>query len=708
MRQLRRWLAAALIVTLTCSGTLTGYAAAAPPDCDETLYITLDGHGAIEDSSIVKRYAVLEDGEITDYGRYEVLKNLSTKAEPVVGEDGSYTFPVKAEDGAFYIEGKTAVAESDLPWKIEVSYLLNGVKTEPEKLAGASGLVEITVDLLPNKNVSDYYRNNMALTMTTMVDMDEVLSLRAEGAQVQTVGNMSAVAFFALPGEECHYTIAIGSEDFSFTGLIFLMVPLTMEQLNDVGDLREAKEKVEDSGEALSDSLDVILDTMEQMRGGLADTADGLRSLDDARGIIHSSKDSIYAQADEALDSLGGLASSLEPFEEHMNQAQDALNSIRLDLDDMIYDIDELGPQLGDLKNTVRYLRDDMKEIWDAMNSPQFQMASSQFTALMGKTHADLQGMREAQGRLGDSLEDLEMLLARMQSVGAALEASDILDEDIPDEDIEDEEGRARTASGSNWNNPYVMATVGEVIDSTVGLVGSTGVTDDAAGMILLTEQVLTALAQKQATGAAAVHEMGDLLTIIGRIGDVGEDLTEDIDGLNLTLEKYHPEALSALADVGRMTENASASLSSMEVFLRTVRRETEKAADPLNEGARESLNGLADVLDRAGEGLAETGVLRSAKDTVKSTIEDEWDRFSGEHTTILDIDLDAAPMSFTSDKNPSPHSMQIILRTKEILEDADDTKAEVDESFRPDGNILHRIGNIFKRIWEAICSLFS
>lgn len=78
------------------------------------------------------------------------------------------------------------------------------------------------------------------------------------------------------------------------------------------------------------------------------------------------------------------------------------------------------------------------------------------------------------------------------------------------------------------------------------------------------------------------------------------------------------------------------------------------------------------------------------------------------EHTTILDIDLEAKPVSLTSEKNPSPDSIQIIMRTKEVTKDDSEDAAEVDESFHPEGNVFQRIANIFRKIWEAICSLFQ
>lgn len=112
-------------------------------------------------------------------------------------------------------------------------------------------------------------------------------------------------------------------------------------------------------------------------------------------------------------------------------------------------------------------------------------------------------------------------------------------------------------------------------------------------------------------------------------------------------------------------------------------------------------------MLDHLNSGLGQTKVIRDAKNTIKDTIDDKWDEFSDEHTTILDIDLEAKPVSLTSEKNPSPDSIQIIMRTKEITKDDSEDTAGVDENYYPDGNVFHRIANIFRRIWAAVCSLF-
>ncbi len=61
-----------------------------------------------------------------------------------------------------------------------------------------------------------------------------------------------------------------------------------------------------------------------------------------------------------------------------------------------------------------------------------------------------------------------------------------------------------------------------------------------------------------------------------------------------------------------------------------------------------------------------------------------------------------------TSAKNPSPKSIQIILRTGEIKHNEEDKESKVDEDFHPDGNVFQRIGNIFKNIFGFFSSIFK
>ncbi len=745
MKKYNRILSMGLAVIVSLESVLPALASPDVPQYDETLYVTMDPYGGIKESSIVKNYQMNGNSKVVDYGIYDKVMNLTDHSEPVVGEDGSITFSPEETGSRFYFEGRTQTEKSQLPWDIKVSYRLNGVEKKAEELAGEKGLIEVNVDLVPNKGVSDYYRNNMALMASTVVDMDKNLSLEAEGAQVQSVGNLNMVVFFELPGEEGHYSIRIGSDDFKFPGIVFAMVPLTVSQLDKVADLRDAKETMEDSADAISDSLDVVLDTMGNMQKGIADTADGLRGLDKTRQIFAASKGKVYEDADEALAALDNLSQTLRPFYNHTQNAGNALNEIRTQTNHMVGILDDLSPDLGDLQDGVRYLRDEVEELRKMAKNSQTDMKSQAFMGQVKKIEGHLNTLTTEQQQLAKELASLGQALPMLVGLSNSLSKSaagmkgiDLqeLIQEIQDEGLMDEDeissylfnekdysipeinaltgymssafATGRTATPSNGSKEMleaaapIAALLPQIVNSGAGLTG------DLGKMLGMTEMLMSDLHSLRGPINGAIDGVIDIATATGRICDTADDLINSTDELNGILNRHHDDMIATLNDVGKMTDSASRGIDSMNVFFRSLENQMKVVGDSLNTSTEKTLNGLAGTLDEAGTGLNQTEVLRNAKDTIKGMIDDKWDEYTIEDTTILNIDLEASPMSMTSAKNPSPRSIQMILRTEEIKDKQESEDVNIDEDFHADGNIFHRIGNIFKYIWRSITSVFK
>ncbi|WP_395547837.1 MULTISPECIES: hypothetical protein [unclassified Lacrimispora] len=745
MKKYNRILSMGLAVIVSLESVLPALASPDVPQYDETLYVTMDPYGGIKESSIVKNYQMNGNSKVVDYGIYDKVMNLTDHSEPVVGEDGSITFSPEETGSRFYFEGRTQTEKSQLPWDIKVSYRLNGVEKKAEELAGEKGLIEINVDLVPNKGVSDYYRNNMALMASTVVDMDKNLSLEAEGAQVQSIGNLNMVVFFELPGEEGHYSIRIGSDDFKFPGIVFAMVPLTVSQLDKVADLRDAKETMEDSADAISDSLDVVLDTMGNMQKGIADTADGLRGLDKTRQIFAASKGKVYEDADEALAALDNLSQTLRPFYNHTQNAGNALNEIRTQTNHMVGILDDLSPDLGDLQDGVRYLRDEVEELRKMAKNSQTDMKSQAFMGQVKKIEGHLNTLTTEQQQLAKELASLGQVLPMLVGLSNSLSKSaagmkgiDLqeLIQEIQDEGLMDEDeissylfnekdysipeinaltgymssafATGRTATPSNGSKEMleaaapIAALLPQIVNSGAGLTG------DLGKMLGMTEMLMSDLHSLRGPINGAIDGVIDIATATGRICDTADDLINSTDELNGILNRHHDDMIATLNDVGKMTDSASRGIDSMNVFFRSLENQMKVVGDSLNTSTEKTLNGLAGTLDEAGTGLNQTEVLRNAKDTIKGMIDDKWDEYTIEDTTILNIDLEASPVSMTSAKNPSPRSIQMILRTEEIKDKQESEDVNIDEDFHADGNIFHRIGNIFKYIWRSITSVFK
>ena len=359
---------------------------------DEAYYAMTDYYGNLTDGSVVKSYRTNGIATVTDYGDYDEVINLTDGTAPSQ-TGGKTVFQLDESDlpNTFYFEGKTAKPFAQLPWTLSVSYTLNGVPTKAEDLAGKTGVVEINLDAVPNEGASEYARNNYTLEAMAVFNQDDILSLEAPGAQVQLIGNLRAVLFIGLPGEECHYTIRVGSDDFSFGGMTFLMVPATLSQLEEITKLSERKDDLEENYNKLSGSMDSLLDAMAAMTGSLNASASGLDQLNQARNIFSNGKGSIYSGTDVLRADLSNLADVLEPVEGQITALSKTITSSKATLNSMVDTVKDLRDDLEDVEDALEDLRDgkgDLKAVLRA--SGDLQSSLNSLRKALGDTSASV------------------------------------------------------------------------------------------------------------------------------------------------------------------------------------------------------------------------------------------------------------------------------------------------------------------------------
>ena len=375
---------------------------------DEAYYAMTDYYGNLTDGSVVKSYRTNGIATLTDYGDYDEIINLTDGTAPA-RNGGMTTFRLdeKALPGTFYFEGKTTKPFQQLPWTISMSYTLNGVPTKAEDLAGQAGVVEIHLDIVPNERASEYARNNYTLEAMAIFNQDDILSLEAPGAQVQLIGNLRAVLFLGLPGEECHYTIRVGSEDFAFGGMTFLMVPATLSQLEEIAKLSERKDDLEDNYNKLSGSIDSLLDAMTAMTGSLNASANGLEQLNKARGIFSDGKGVIYSGTDALREDFFNLADVLEPMEGQIETLSKTISDSKSTLRSMTNTVSDLKGDLKDVESALRDLEDGTGD------------ARKVFSAL-GSLRKSLKALQEALGgTVKDTSGKLDETIDKNQNVGS-------------------------------------------------------------------------------------------------------------------------------------------------------------------------------------------------------------------------------------------------------------------------------------------------
>ena len=420
----KRIMAAGMVFVMLCTGTGSApvYGAQPSVDVDETMYVNLDYYGRVDKINVVKGVGLNGQTEFTDYGTYENVINMSNSIEPVLG-DGMVTWQLPEDQrGRFYYKCAVDKGMMVLPWDFDVSYKLNGVPMDGDKLAGASGLIEINVKAEPNDNAGEYYRNNMMLMVAVPVDMSKCYSVEAEGSQTQNLGETTAVVFTALPGEDGDYTVRIGTDSFETIGVIMAMVPGTVEDLEHIKDLKEANDTWQDAGDELYDSLEQMAKSVENMRQGVNQVRQGMDSAESARQKWSNSKDSILAGNDQTLAALTSVSQQMDTMIPHLQTAKDCAEVVHSSMNDIVN-------TLGDMQDPLRKLQTRLKNIENSAGGISSDLPELQKT---------MESIIALDTQLQASQDTLLTYLSLYKS--SSTKARRLYDEELDEEELEDME----------------------------------------------------------------------------------------------------------------------------------------------------------------------------------------------------------------------------------------------------------------------------
>ena len=933
---------------------------------DEAYYAMTDYYGNLTDGSVVKSYRTNGIATLSDYGEYDEVINLTDGTVPA-RNGGKTTFRLdeKALPGTFYFEGKTAKPFQQLPWTISMSYTLNGVPTKAEDLAGQAGVVEIRLDIVPNERASEYARNNYTLEAMAIFNQDDILSLEAPGAQMQLIGNLRAVLFLGLPGEECHYTIRVGSEDFAFGGMTFLMVPATLSQLEEIAKLSERKDDLEDNYNKLSGSIDSLLDAMTAMTGSLNASANGLEQLNKARGIFSDGKGVIYSGTDALREDLSNLADVLEPVEGQIEALSKTISDSKSTLRSMTNTVSDLKDDLKDVESALRDLEDgtgDARKVFSALGSlrkslkalqealggtvkdtsgkldetinknqnvgsttvnqvkeahsayvekdretfyqdllelkgtenaektaaaaaavienlekakaglEQYQQRLEELEKELQKATSDAEKARiqaeitavsaeisKLQGTISvlqaaikakgiDKLETAYQAKTQMtfqqfcqqvlgQSAAVAKQMNDLWlvyasgkvkggdtpasggtlsgellhndSEDSPEKDTSggdsapsgdhsdgssektpdgsgsestggtvegsstdtgngsgtgdsgaqnphdspntEENGSANTGSGENNGenngggsqkdstdapNPPDPENPGTETESDAPLPPSESVGGAVVDLISGgLDSAMAEIAKLQKSLAGVMNRLkdptsqviSDLSALCGRIENLSSllnsaedlsaairhssadlrDILDDVEDLQDILDEYEPTLQETLATVSSLSASAIKTIRDTQGLISDTETLMKSTGATLDDGTKQTLEGLAAVLRSTAKTMGTAGQIKDAKTSICDIIEDTWDEYTGDVNNLLLMDATAEAVSLTDSRNPSPESIQILIRTQEItMPDEDETEAEAAAEVQT--TFWGRVAQMFKDFWVAITGLFG
>ena len=757
--KLRRVTATALLLSFALPQC--AQAAAPTVETDETVYINMDYYGAPTNTRIVKGVNLNGHTEFTDFGDYKDVYNMSTFDEPTLKEDSVY-WKLNTDKNRFYYECiPNDTVNIQMPWNFDVSYKLNGVPVEADQCAGASGTIQMDIHAVPNTYASDYYKNNMMLVCATGIDMSKALSIDAPGAQIQSFGTYKLVMFMGLPGEENTFTVRIGSNDFESMGLIMFMTPATTSALDIMSSMRDIKDRLENSGDNLYTGVSSMLSTMQAVQSSLSSMSSGISGIDQVRKQLIKDRGTLDPRTDAALNALDELTGKSDSLIPELNSAKETLtalnattSSILTTLEESGEDIPEYQKLLNDVKTSLGNLEDLFDDLDDETDNSSWTIA--QIRSASEDLQKELNALTEDLKSLSGSLDDLDletpvstelknyvsaMTSSTAQSAGKDasqkkyLEIMSTITRDMSDEEkaeIEEKAkaeaakageaaGAAAVQSSAAYNNAQALAALMTGIKS-----GSSAVTSDMQSMTKQLKSVTEKMSDLLNATNSLLKDLEDIADVFDEYKGLPQDFTAegkkltelangsldrvnkmlaDIPALRESLDSLTKTATASIDKTTDLMSSTTKALSTSYDLMNTANSVLRSVRSQADASTQTTINSLLDTLGKLS-GSTASGQMQTATNSIHSAVKDAETDLEDD-TNVLNIDTSADLESVTSSMNPSPSSLQFILRTEEISVDDDDDDGISDQDAADEG-VFARICNIFKKLFTAITGVFA
>ena len=757
--KLRRVTATALLLSFALPQC--AQAAAPTVETDETVYINMDYYGAPTNTRIVKGVNLNGHTEFTDFGDYKDVYNMSTFDEPTLKEDSVY-WKLNTDKNRFYYECiPNDTVNIQMPWNFDVSYKLNGVPVEADQCAGASGTIQMDIHAVPNTYASDYYKNNMMLVCATGIDMSKALSIDAPGAQIQSFGTYKLVMFMGLPGEENTFTVRIGSNDFESMGLIMFMTPATTSALDIMSSMRDIKDRLENSGDNLYTGVSSMLSTMQAVQGSLFSMSSGISGIDQVRKQLIKDRGTLDPRTDAALNALDELTGKSDSLIPELNSAKETLtalnattSSILTTLEESGEDIPEYQKLLNDVKTSLGNLEDLFDDLDDETDNSSWTI--SQIRSASEDLSKELEALTKDLKSLSGSLDDLDletpvstelknyvsaMTSSTAQSAGKDasqkkyLEIMSTITRDMSDEEkakIEEKAkaeaskageaaGAAAVQSSAAYNNAQALAALMTGIKS-----GSSAVTSDMQSMTKQLESVTKEMSGLLDATNSLLKDLEDIADVFDEYKGLPQDFTAegkkltelangsldrvnkmlaDIPALRESLDSLTKTATASIDKTTDLMSSTTKALSTSYDLMNTANSVLRSVRSQADASTQTTIDSLLDTLGKLS-GSTASGQMQTATNSIHSAVKDAETDLEDD-TNVLNIDTSADLESVTSSMNPSPSSLQFILRTEEISVDDDDDDGISDQDAADEG-VFARICNVFKKLFTAITGVFA
>lgn len=345
---------------------------------DEVVYGNLGASGSVQDMYVVNTFHVTEPGQITDYGNYTHVRNLSNLAEMEQTEGGKVQF--QAEEGEFYYQGE--MENQPLPWDISITYLLDGEEISPDELAGKSGEFEMQISTSANENANSVFFENYLLQISLTLDPSKFNQIQAPDGTEANAGKNKQITFTVLPEKEEELIVTADVTNFEMDPISISAAPYSMSMESPdlsgmTGDM-----------ESLADAISEINNGVGELNNGIAELGSGAANLSNGSSDYRSGINELDQSSGELINGSAAIRDALETMSESVQGSSGEMDlgnieALPAGLREIAGGIKESAAGLDALRENYSGAYSELEEAMAGI--PDYQISEDQIQGLRGK-----------------------------------------------------------------------------------------------------------------------------------------------------------------------------------------------------------------------------------------------------------------------------------------------------------------------------------
>jgi len=534
---------------------------------------------------------------------------------------------------------------------------------------------------------------------------------------------------------------------------------------------KDAGDDLYDSLEQMAQSVEDMRNGVNQMQSGLAAADRAREKWSSSKDSILAGNDQSLAALTAMSDQLGTMVPHLQTAKETAEVVHSSMGDIVGTMGEMQEPLGKLYTRLRNIKSSTASIGEQLPDIRDDLGyliqtNATFQVQTTEILEQMAGLMSELEGY-DAEALEIDAADTGAVENQTTESAGNETSESETTGNETAGSDTSESETTGNEAAGSDTSGSETTGnetagsdtgeseTTGneaagsdtsgsEATDNESAGTGNTGNSDstDAASdsseqtlsravpraqiekneVPMVTESVSSQNLQEMVqmlqkinqdsqkfteTASNLMDDISDSAQYSADLADNMDMLIEDVTVLHDSLDVYYPDLQASLDDLSALVERTTEALNSSVSTLTIVQNTLKASSGDIDDAARESLQASMELLDKSLGILDGTSGVRRAGRTMKDVIDSELDRYDTENRFLF-MDPEAEKVSFTSSENPSPKTLQVILRTDEISLDDEEHKTMDAETQEPKISPLRRMWNVLVKMWQAIADVFK